>query len=228
MPDPLEELRDRLQQESAESDAKLRQVINEEVTDERLRQDWDRLRGTHRSQTDDMIANSRLSLWRELLVALWTTRDEMLQWLRPFSLKVVLPVAALAALVIFVLLPSGFVSPADPGERGFTPGQPALPDQVRVDFKKGRIEFFGGGDLLSGTMTSSAADSTPAIAAFQVEVKGKDATGLAGEFSGKILFTRSEPGRTPAQRSDVKKIMAAGELRVTGAGAYQVKRTYLP
>lgn len=150
------------------------------------------------------------------------------RWLRP---KLSLPVAALVVIslvLVTTLQPSGFVAPADPGERGFTPGQPALPDQVRVGFKKGRIEFFGGGDLLSGTMTNSAADSIPAIAAFQVEVKGKDVTGLAGEFSGKVLFTRSEPGRTPAQRSDVKKIMAAGELRVTGAGTYQVKRTYLP
>lgn len=153
---------------------------------------------------------------------------DLRRWLRPKISLLVAALVVISLVLVTTLQPSGFVAPADPGERGFTPGQPALPDQVRVDFKKGRIEFFGGGDLLSGTMTSSAADSTPAIAAFQVEVKGKDATGLAGQFSGKVLFTRSEPGRTPAQRSDVKKIMAAGELRVTGAGAYQVKRTYLP
>jgi len=151
-----------------------------------------------------------------------------LRWLKP---KYSLPAVALVVvslLLVTTMSPSGFVAPADPGDRAFTPGQPALPDHVRVDFKKGRIEFFGDGDSLAGTMTASPADSTLEIAAFQVAVKGKDSTGLAGEFAGKVFFTRSVSGKIPANKGDIKRIAAEGELRVTGAGPYQVKRSYLP
>ncbi len=228
MSEPIEELRERLQRESAESDAKLRQFIREGLTEERLREDWDHLRGASRLKAQP---ERKHNAWQELLSAIWTVREKLLERLRRFSLRVALPVVALVVvslLLVTTMSPSGFVAPADPGDRAFTPGQPALPDHVRVDFKKGRIEFFGDGDSLAGTMTASPADSTPEIATFQVAVKGKDSTGLAGEFAGKVFFTRSVPGKIPANKGDIKKIAAEGELRVTGAGPYQVKRSYLP
>ena len=152
-------------------------------------------------------------------------------WLRGFRLKVLVPVVALVVVCLVTLTnvtPAGFVVSADPGDRAFTPGQANLPDQVRVDFKRGEIEFFGDGDKLAGTLTALNDETTRDIAAFHASVKGKDSTGVAGSFEGRVLFTRSESGKAPTKKSDITKILVTGELRVTGAGAFQINRTYLP
>ena len=184
---------------------------------------------------DAMADGARDGLLQDLQDAKRRRRDKrsvggfnFLRWLKPQFLLPAVALLVVSLVLVTTRSPSGFVAPADPGDRAFTPGQPALPDHVRVDFKKGTIEFFGDGDSLVGTMAASPADSTPEVATFQVAVKGKDSTGLAGEFTGKVFFTRSVSGKTPANKGDIKKIVAEGELRVTGAGPYQVKRSYLP
>ena len=226
--DPVEELREELQRESAASDAKLRQFIREDLTEERLHEDWDCLRGTNRvAAPSERTRNA----WHELLSAWTSAREEILRSLGRYTLRVAVPVAALVVVGLVMLnnvTPSGFVVPADPGDRAVTPGQANLPDHVRVDFKRGEIEFFGDGDKLAGTLTALTDESTRDIVAFHASVKGKDSTGVGGSFEGRVLFTRSASGKAPQKKADITKILVTGELRVTGAGAFQINRTYLP
>jgi hypothetical protein len=91
MPDPLEQLREQLQRESAGSDAKLLQYVREGLTEERLRDDWDQLRGAHRKETAAAAAPVRSEAWRELLAGLRMARVPQLAG----------AFAALAAVLLF-------------------------------------------------------------------------------------------------------------------------------
>lgn len=157
---------------------------------------------------------------------------DWVQRLRAMLLRFALPATALLVVGLIVwssLTPAGIVFPADPSERGIGDGgKPVLPDHIRVDFDKQRIEFFGGGDKLTGSMTEVGAESSPDVQAYQVTVKGKDAKGLEGAFDGRALFTRAKSGAPIRQKIDVKKIEVRGDLRISGLGSFPVKRTYLP
>jgi hypothetical protein len=157
---------------------------------------------------------------------------EWLAWWRGLSLKIALPVTAILVVGLLVwssLNPAGSVMTVDPGERASNAaGEPVLPRQLRVNFQKHTIEFFGDGDKLTGGITELTGESTAEIAAFRVSAKGKDSTGLEGTFEGRALATRAVASGPVRDKSDLKKIVVQGNLSITGAGNFPVKSTYLP
>jgi hypothetical protein len=160
------------------------------------------------------------------------SRFEWLAWWRGLSLKMALPATAILLVGLLVwssLNPAGSVMTVDAGERAGNPaGEPVLPRQLRVNFQKQTIEFFGDGDKLTGGLTELAAESTAEIAAFRVSAKGKDSTGLEATFEGRALATRAVASGLVRDKSDLKKLTVQGDLRITGAGSFPVKSTYLP
>jgi hypothetical protein len=214
MADPLDELRERLNRESAESDAKLHQFVREGITEEQLRADWRQLRGQG-SRTGDQ--RNRLDLWREFLAAMWAAHIPQ---------RLAAGVCAVAVLLTgwWLLMPRGI--PLRTTETWEVAGV-RLPGELQL---KGGSRLLLAGDTLrlQATLGEGKRGATDEVQAYQIHFEGRTSGGEKIQFNGTLVITNA-PGATGiGDKRDILGAVLAGNWEVDGKRVYRLSPTFAP
>lgn len=201
MKEPFEELRARLNRESAESDAKLLQFIREGTTEDQLREDWDQLRGVGSPRVS--AQSGQLYWWREFLAALWAAHI-------PQKLATGVSIGAVLLVGWLILRPGGIPLRSD---RTWQVAGLRLPNEMRIKV--------GGGLLLSGdklrleaVLGEGKRGATDDVQAYQIHFEAQTSSGETVRFNGTLLVTNT-PGTTSIRsKRDILGAVLAGEWQV--------------
>jgi hypothetical protein len=214
MADPFDELRERLNRESAESDAKLHQFVREGITEEQLREDWRQLRGQGSRSGDP---RSRLDLWREFLAAMWAAHIPQ---------RLTAGVCAVAVLLMgwWLLIPSGIPLRTT---KIWEVGGVRLPGELQL---KGGSRLLLAGDTmrLQATLGEGKRGATDAVQAYQVHFEGRTRGGEKIQFNGTLVITNA-PGATGiGNKRDILGAVLAGEWQVGNQVTNLVSPAFVP
>ncbi len=216
MAERFDELRARLRRESAESDEALRQFVREGLTEERLREDWDRLRGADRLRGGN--EGSRINLWRELMAALWMAHI-------PQRAAMVASVAVVLLAGWLIVLP-GTIRLHTPGE--WQVAGVILPKDMRINPRSGRVELPGPVIQLAANLGSGRRGSVEELSVYDVRFEWQAGNGEKIVFSGTMVVTNAPGFGTNLSKRNVRGALLTGDLTVGDQPAKPFSQPFIP
>ena len=218
MPSEIEELRNRLKREAAEYDGQIRQFVREYLTEDELRRRWTRL-----SAAVDKGNETRVS-WVDAL------RERAASFFDENLFPKVAGFATAAAVIVIALV---IILPGGPQQLSLTAVPDSeratavrLPKNLQLNLQKRSLEFWEGGDRLSGSLSPSAQEG--GISIFSVTLRGKDSTGNDGRFTGTMWLTNAAGVIAIKKPRDVAGALVRGSLEVLGQNTNKVDQSFLP
>lgn len=200
-----------------EVDGQLGELIRGRLTDERLAEDWDRLRGVAGGAAATRRSSGKT--WAALNHVLWLAR-------LPQKLAGAVSVAAVLVLAGWFTFRGGAVRMHTP-DLGLM-GAALLPANLRVDFRDGKAVLSEPAVQLLASLGSSRGGSTTDSRVFEVRFEGQTKTGEPMVFSGVMVVTNAPGVSTPRRASDVLGVMLAGELILGDQPPRTVRQPFLP